>query len=174
MSVNSRHMTTSFFSTCLVMINSDSVQDSFWSNHKDVSNNITYEHLRQLLLNNETKQLDPSLQAGFFTTWKKWSSHVPGIHRHYHSYLVSLLFAAPIPTLVIFVNFLPLVTIYVQWILFKFAYVAWRGVAGDYTRSLFANSAYVEAMVSCHNEGYCNSSSCCSNITWGSCASSSS
>ena len=43
---------------------------SFWSNHKDVSNNITYEHLRQLLLNNETKQLDPSLQAGFFTTWK--------------------------------------------------------------------------------------------------------
>ena len=68
MSVNSRHMTTSFFSTCLVMINSDSVQDSFSSNHKDVSNNITYEHLRQLLLNNETKQLDPSLQAGFFTT----------------------------------------------------------------------------------------------------------
>ena len=121
MLVNSRHMTTSFSSTCLVMINSDSVQDSFWSNHKDVTNNttyehlrqlllnimkparpyivykqgfsqletclimiksdtvqdlfwsnhkdvsngITYEHLRQLLLNNETMQLDPSLQAGY-------------------------------------------------------------------------------------------------------------
>ena len=49
-----RHMTTSFFSTCL-MIKSDSVQDSFWSNHKDVSNSITYEHLRQLPLNNEPR-----------------------------------------------------------------------------------------------------------------------
>ena len=29
--------------------------------------------------------------------------------RHRHSYLVSLLFAAPIPTLVIFMKFLPLV-----------------------------------------------------------------
>ena len=57
-------------------------------------------------------QLDPSLQAGFFTTWKKLSSHVPGIHQHYHSYLVSLLFAAPIPTLVIFVKCLPLVEIF--------------------------------------------------------------
>ena len=55
-----RHMTTSFFSTFLIMIKSDSVQDSFWSNHKDVSNSIrstssTYEHLRQLLLNNESR-----------------------------------------------------------------------------------------------------------------------
>ena len=50
-----RHMTTSFFSTCLIMIKSDSVQDSFWSNHKDVSNSITYEHLRQLPLNNEPR-----------------------------------------------------------------------------------------------------------------------
>ena len=49
-----RHMTTSFFSTCL-MIKSDSVQDSFWSNHKDVSNSITYEHLRQLPLNNKPR-----------------------------------------------------------------------------------------------------------------------
>ena len=53
------------------MIKSDSVQDSFWSNHKDVSNSITYEHLRQLLFNNETSYIDPSLQAGFFTTSKK-------------------------------------------------------------------------------------------------------
>ena len=37
------------------MIKSDSVQDSFWSNHKDVSNSITYEHLRQLPLNNERR-----------------------------------------------------------------------------------------------------------------------
>ena len=37
------------------MIKSDSVQDSFWSNHKDVSNSITYEHLRQLPLNNEPR-----------------------------------------------------------------------------------------------------------------------
>ena len=48
---------------------SDSVQDSFRSNHKDVSNSITYEHLRQLPLNNEP---GPSpyvgVQAGFFTT----------------------------------------------------------------------------------------------------------
>ena len=52
------------------------------------------------------------LQAGIFTTWKKWSSHVPEFTDiHYHSYLVSLLFAAPIPTLVIFMKFLPLVTI---------------------------------------------------------------
>ena len=50
-----RHMTTSFFSTCLIMIKSDSVQDSFWCNHKDVSNSITYEHLRQLPLNNEPR-----------------------------------------------------------------------------------------------------------------------
>ena len=50
-----RHMTTSFFSTCLIMIKSDSVQDSFWSNHKDVSNSITYEHIRQLPLNNEPR-----------------------------------------------------------------------------------------------------------------------
>ena len=50
-----RHMTTSFFSTCLIMIKSDSVHDSFWSNHKDVSNSITYEHLRQLPLNNEPR-----------------------------------------------------------------------------------------------------------------------
>ena len=40
--------------TCLIMIKSDAVQDLFWSNHKDISNSITYEHLRQLLLNNET------------------------------------------------------------------------------------------------------------------------
>ena len=50
-----RHMTIYFiFLTCLIMIKSDSVQDSFWSNHKNVSNSITYEHLRRLPLNNET------------------------------------------------------------------------------------------------------------------------
>ena len=49
-----RHMATSFFSICL-MIKSDSVQVSF-SNHKDVSISITYEHLRQLPLNDEPTQ----------------------------------------------------------------------------------------------------------------------
>ena len=39
------------------------------------------------------------------------ASHVPEF-RHRHSYLVSLLFAAPIPTLVIFMKFLPLVYIH--------------------------------------------------------------
>ena len=39
---------------------------------------------------------------------KEVYSHVPEF-RHRHSYLVSLLFAAPIPTLVIFLRFLPLV-----------------------------------------------------------------
>ena len=39
-------------------------------------------------------------------------SYVPEFRHHHcgHSYLVSLLFAAPIPTLVIFVKFLPFVT----------------------------------------------------------------
>ena len=37
------------------MIKSDSVQDSFWSNHKDVSNSIrssssTYEHLYKIAI----------------------------------------------------------------------------------------------------------------------------
>ena len=59
------------------MIKSDSVQDSFQSNHKDVSNSITYEHLRQLPLNNELNPGPIGLQAGIFTTWKKLSSHVP-------------------------------------------------------------------------------------------------
>ena len=60
-----RHMTTSFFSTCLIMIKSDSVQDSFWSNHKDVSNSITYEHLRQLSLNNEPRPYRSTCKQGF-------------------------------------------------------------------------------------------------------------
>ena len=45
---------------------------------------------------------------------------MPGIHRHYHSYLVSLLSAAPIPTLVIFVKFLPLVIFFLPWLLFNY------------------------------------------------------
>ena len=70
-----RHMTTSFFWTFLIMIKSDSVQDSFWSNHKDVSNSITYEHLRQLPLNNEPRPY--RFTSRDFHNLKKWSSHVP-------------------------------------------------------------------------------------------------
>ena len=60
-----RHMTTSFFSTCLILIKSDSVQDSFWSSHKDVLNSITYEHLRQLPLNNEPRPYRSIYKQGF-------------------------------------------------------------------------------------------------------------
>ena len=107
-----RHMTTSFFSTCLIMIKSDSVQDSFWSNHKDVSNSITYEHLRQLPLNNEPRPYRSTSRD--FHNLKKmkynYYSHVPEftditIPTLFHYFLQHPF----LHYLVIFMKFLPLV-----------------------------------------------------------------
>ena len=86
-----RHMTTSFFSTCLIMIKSDSVQDSFWSNHKDVSNSITYEHLSQLPLNNEPRPYRSTSRD--FHNWKKMK------------YIVMCLNSPTLPFLPCFITF---------------------------------------------------------------------